>query len=88
MVRKKRVKRKSKSAKSNLVRATKKKLSLVLRNMIMFLVLFVISFILYNVSGKEFYQDLFFVLSMVFGFVSIALLIVLLILLFMRMLKK
>ena len=71
-----------------LVRFGKKKFHLVLKNLILFAILFILSLVIYNVSNNEIYSDLFFLLSMIFGFVAVAFLIILLVFLFMRVMKK
>lgn len=84
------VKRKTvrKNALPKKVRATKRKIGLVLKNLILFVILALISFLLYSVSGKEVYQDFFYLLALILGFIALAFLIVLLILLFMRAFRK
>jgi hypothetical protein len=62
-----------------------KKIDLVIKNFIIFLVLSIISFILYNLIPAGFWNDLFFLFLFVFGFVSLAFLMLWLVL---RMLKK
>lgn len=84
------LKRKSRSVNKprKLVRATQKKINLVLKNLILFIILFVLSFVLYFVSEKEMYTTLFGLLSVVLGFVAVAFLIVLLVFFFLRAMKK
>jgi len=65
-----------------------KKFNIVLKNLILFLVLFALSMIFYNFSKDVIYEQLFFLLSLLFGFVSIAFLIALLIFVILRMIKK
>ena len=64
------------------------KFNIVLKNLILFLILFVLSLIFYNFSKGVIYEQLFFLLSLLFGFVSIAFLIALLIFVILRMMKK
>ena len=71
-----------------MVRASKRKITLVLKNLILFIVLGLISFLLYSVSEKESLQNFFGILAIVLGFIALAFLLVLLILLFMRAFKK
>jgi hypothetical protein len=67
----------------------KRRVKLVLKNLILFLALFVISTIFLSLSTKETISyNLFLILTILMGFVSVALLIVLLILLFMRAIRK
>ena len=84
---KKRTKKKS-VKKTVRKKSIKNKISLVLKNLFLFLILFIASFIFYNVSKEEFYIDLFLMLCMIFGFVSLAFLIVLLVLFFLKLSKK
>jgi len=65
-----------------------KKRNLAVKNLILFTIILVVSWGLYSVSGTETYQDLFFLLSILSGFVAIAFLIVLLIFVFMKAFKK
>ena len=80
-------KRIKKEAPKKFARYNKKKFDLVLKNLIFFVILFIVSLALYNVSGKGF-ENLFFLLSLIFGFVSVAFLIVLLIFLILKGMKK
>ncbi|MEK6817265.1 MAG: hypothetical protein AABX80_00530 [Nanoarchaeota archaeon] len=57
---------------------------LALRDLILFALLSVISFILFTVSGNTLYQDTFYLLAMIFGFISVAFLIVFLVIIFSR----
>ena len=70
------------------VRASKRKINLVLNNLILFAVLSLASFLLYRVSSDELLINLFYLLAMVLGFVAGAFLIILLIFFFMRMMNK
>jgi len=51
---------------------------LVLRNLTLFLVLSLISFLLYYVSESKFYENLFLLVTFIFGFITLAFFIVLL----------
>ena len=93
MASKKRVKRKNvvmrKSSSKKVVRSNIRKISLVSKNLITFVILFVVSLVLYSASSSNsIYENLFAILTMIFGFVSLAFLIVFLIFVFMKMLKK
>ena len=57
---------------------------LALRDLILFALLSIISFILYTVSGNTLYQDTFYLLAILFGFISVAFLIVFLVIIFAR----
>jgi len=72
---------------TNAVRSNKKKIILILKNLILFTVISLVSFILYLVSNKEIFKNLFSILAMVFAFVSVAFLITLLIFVFLKLLK-
>ncbi len=81
-------KKKMKSASKGAVRATQRKIKLVLRNLIVFAVLGGVTFFLYWLSNEGFFRNLFSLLAMVFGFVGLAFLIVLLALLILKLMKK
>jgi hypothetical protein len=74
--------------KKSSVGTNEKKISMVFRRLIFFLVLGLISFGLYSISGNELYINLFALLGVLFGFVSLALFIALLALLLVKALKK
>jgi polyferredoxin len=95
MVTKKRVKKitsKSKKVKKKVkqirVRATKRKINLVLKNLILFTILALGSFLLYRFSNNDLFINLFKLLAMILGFVGVAFLIVLLALLILKFMKK
>ena len=67
---------------------TPDKVNKVVKNLIMFVILFVFSFLLYSVSTNELYVNLFLMLSIVLGFVALAFLIILLSFIFMRIFRK
>ena len=70
------------------VRATPTKFRLVLKNLILFVILGIISWLLYAVSGNVAYQTFFYVLTMILGFISLAFLISLIILAFLKLMRK
>ena len=80
--------KKSRSSSKNLVGATKNKMSVIIKNLVMFIILFVASLGLYSISSEELYSNLFLLLSIIFGFITISFLLVLLIFVFFRILKK
>jgi hypothetical protein len=95
MAKKRRVIRRRKSAvkekSSNVVGrviSSKFKLGIVFRNLILFVLLAVISYILYNVSWNDVFINLFYFLWIIFAFISLAFFIALLVLLFMRWMKR
>src|SRR3989344_3986684 len=55
-----------------------------LRDLILFALLSIISFILFTVSGNSLYQDTFYLLAILFGFIAVAFLIVFLVIVFAR----
>ena len=77
-----------KTAKRGLVRSTKRKINLVLKNLILFAVLAFVSFCLYTFLNNELFRNLFSLLAMIFGFIGLAFLIVFLALLILRLMKK
>ncbi len=66
----------------------KRKLNVVLGNLSFFVILFVVSTILYSISTTEFYLSLFFMLSLIMGVFSVAFLIVFLIFMFLKFLNR
>jgi len=92
MAKKKRGKKSTKSKASrkraNAVRSNKKKIMTASRGLVFFAALSVLSYLLYNVSGQILFQNLFSLLSMTFGFISLGFLIVLLTLLLLKVMKK
>ena len=95
MVKKKRAKKSTskpkivkKKAKQVRVRSTKRKINLVLKNLILFTILALACLLLYFVSNQELFRSLFQLLAMVLGFVGVAFLIVLLALLILKFMKK
>jgi len=73
-----------KSSKRVMKRTPQYNSRLALRDLILFALLSVVSFMLYTVSGSELYQDMFYLVALLFGFISVAFLIVYLILIFSR----
>ena len=65
---------------------SKSRARLALRDLILFAVLSLIFYILYSVTGdtKLIYQDTFFLLSIVLGFIALAFLIIFLVIIFSR----
>lgn len=73
---------------SSSVIASPKKFNLVVSNLLLFLIIFLVSLGLYSVSSNEFYANLFWMVALITGFLSVALFIVYLIFLVLRYLKK
>ena len=65
-----------------------RRINLVLGNLLVFVILFVLSSVLYVASTIDFYKTLFFLLSLIFGALSIAFLIVLIAFVFLKVLKE
>lgn len=68
--------------------SSKRKMYIVVTNLILFAVLSLICFFLYNVSTNPFYLNLFFLLTLVLGLVGIAFFIALLVLIILKSFKK
>lgn len=68
--------------------ASPKKFRLILSNLLIFVAIFVISFGLYLVSSDEFYDNMFWMISLITGFLSVSLLLVFLIFVVLRYLGK
>jgi len=66
----------------------KKKVRVVINNLLLFVALSLVSFVLYKFLQNDILVNLFQVMSMIFGFVSVAFLITLLVLVIMKMVKK
>jgi len=101
MAKKKRVKRVAKSRISSKVakksvrrvavkptRYSPRKIGVVIKNLILFAILSLISWLLYGVSNVGMYENLFLLLAYVLGFVALAFLIVLLVLLLLKLIRK
>jgi hypothetical protein len=70
------------------VLVTPSKFNLVLKNLILFVLLAVISYVLSAVSTNQLYIDFFLLLTWILGFIGVAFLISLLVLLFLRVIRK
>ena len=66
----------------------KKRITIILNNLLLFVALSLVSFVFYKFLQNDILQNLFYVMSMVFGFVSVAFLITLLVLVIMKVVKK
>jgi hypothetical protein len=86
MPKKKRVRKKTSRKKGVIV--NEKKISIALKSLVLFGVLALVSFMLYTVSSNVFYRDLFFMGTMILGFIAAAFVIVILLFLVMRAMKK
>lgn len=82
------MKKRSAKKASEKVSSIKKKMKLVLKTLIFFVLVFVLSLVIYTASDNEIAENLFLLFSIIFGFVSIAFLIVLLVLFFFKLIKK
>lgn len=65
-----------------------KKMDIALRRFAFFATLFIVTLVLYKLSTQDLYENLFGVFSAIFGFVSLAFLVIILIFFFLRFLKK
>ena len=65
-----------------------RRINLVVKNLILFAILFILSVVIASLSASEMMDQLFWILAILTAFVAVALLIVLLIFLFMRAMKK
>ena len=70
------------------ISSLKNKINISWRNFVIFLVLFIASFLFYNFSSGSLFLNLFGLLSILFGFLSLALLIVLVVFLILKSGKK
>ena len=86
MPKKKRVKKKG-NVKSSAV-PSKNKFRMVFRRFIFFLIFFVLFLVLYFATSSEMWVNFFGLAAIIFGFISVALLIVLLVLWFLKLMKK
>ncbi len=77
-----------KKTKKRLTRASGRKINLVVKNLALFVILTVASYLIQSVATNKFLHNLFYLLAIILGFISLAFLIVLLILLVMKGLKK
>jgi len=66
----------------------KNKLKIVVKNLVLFGILFVLSVVIASISSNELVDQLFWILAIITAFVAVAFLIVLLILVFMKQIRK
>lgn len=64
------------------------KFGIVLRNLVLFTLLFVISYILYLVSESDVFVNLFYFLWIIFAFIAVAFFLALLVLLLMKIIRR
>lgn len=88
MVKKKKVNKKGKKTSTKMVRASKRKINLVLKNLILFTGLALISFLIYYFLGEGLLKNLLSFSAMISGFIALAFLIVFLVFYIMKLLKK
>jgi len=62
----------------------KRRVSLAWKNFVLFLILFIISFVLYSFATNSLFVNLFVILSIIFGFLSFAFLLALIVLLILK----
>ena len=77
-----------KSNKSGRVDSAKRKVKIILKNLVLFSVLFILSVIFYNVFTDEILVNFFWILALITGFITVAFVIAYLIFFFLKMLKK
>lgn len=68
--------------------STKRKIATVIKNLLLFVALSLVSFVLYRFLQNDFFRNLFFVMAIIFGFVAVGFLITLLILSIIKTLSK
>ena len=85
---KKKTSKKFKKTNKKLTRTSSKKINLVVKNLLTFAILTIASYLIQEVSSNQIADNLFILLTIIFGFASLTFLIVLLILLIMKCLKK
>ena len=73
---------------SSMVKPTGRRMNLVTRNLFLFIILGVISWVLSAVSGTAEYQQFFLFLSFILGAIALAFLVSLLVLVFLRVLRR
>jgi len=90
MAKKRRTAKKRAVRKTNkrLTRTSDKKIGFVFKKLMIFAILAIASYLIYTITSEGFLNNLFFLLTFVLGFVSLAFLIVLLIILIMKGLKR
>lgn len=64
------------------------RISIVLKNLLLFGVLFILSIVIASVTSNETLEQLFYILAILTAFVAVAFLIILLVFVFMRQIKK
>ena len=64
------------------------RIGLAWKNLILFLIIFIISFVLYSFSSNDLLKNFFGVLSIIFGFLTFAFLIAFIVLFILRATKK
>lgn len=70
------------------VRASKRKINLALRNLVLFAIIAIISMVLRSVTSNVLINKFFFLLAIITGFIAVAFLIVLLIFLLLKAIGK
>ncbi len=64
------------------------RIGLAWKNLILFLIIFIVSFLFYNFSSSELLKNFFGILSIIFGFLTFAFLVVFIVLLILRKARK
>ncbi len=76
------------SPRARRVRSRRDKISIVLKNLVLFGILFIVSVAVASVTNNETLDTLFWILAILTAFVAVAFLIILLVFVFMRQIKK
>jgi hypothetical protein len=86
--------RKKRSAAKKITKSAKKpvrlrdRVGLAWRNLILFLIIFIFSFLLYSFSSSDLLKNFFGILSIIFGFLAFAFLIVFIVLFILKKARK
>ena len=88
MPKKKKVRKKASSSRRTTKGLNQRKFNMVFRRFVFFLIFFVLFLILGFVTSNELWDSFFGIATLIFGFICAALLIVLLVLWFMKLMKK
>ena len=73
---------------TKLVRSSDRKIKIAIKNLILFAVLALVSWLLYGISEESLFQNLFSLLTVVLGAIAVTFLIVLVALLFLKGMRK
>ncbi len=85
---KKKVSRSKSPKRSSAVKPTDNRIRLALRDLLLFVILSMVSYLIYTVSGNTLYEQFFGVVSIILGFIALAFLVAVLVLVLMKAMKK